>query len=746
MPKVNNYPKALKPYFALGVDLDYKEGVEDVYGECPFCQRRKFSIHVETGKWRCLVCNEGKENQKMARGGNLFTFLNCLLQLGQRATDSWGELAKDRKVLEDTVLQNWNLAVSPLTGNWMFPGYNPNGRLVQLYHYQRNPVSKKRALYALPETSHGLHGMNLFDPNKSEVWICEGPWDAMVLWELLKRAKWSGERLSITAYEESSLYASANVIAVPGVNVFSEKWTSLLEGKKVVLLYDSDHERLHPTTNKLIPPVGYEGMKRVAQLLSRAERVPSSVNYIHWGDTGFDPDKKSGYDVRDLLTEEANLTGRIKQLEELCRRIRPIPEDWIQGRSKAKASQGKVEIQCKPCTSWKVLTNAWRKALQWSEGLDRALSVMLACIASTEVPGDQLWVKIIGPASCGKSTLCEAVSINKKYIYARSKITGFHSGYKSDKEGEEDHGIIVQVMNKTLVTKDGDTMVNSGSIGQVLSEARDIYDRTSRVSYRHGLNREYENINMTWILCGTSSLRALDSSELGERFIDCIIMEGINDDEEDDIGMRKARQANAEMSNSDEDKSMTLSPEMLEAYQLTGGYINYLRGNVRELLSENTFPDHMLRRCQRLAKFAAYVRARPSKSQDESAEREISYRLTSQLVRLAKHLAVVLNRETVDDEVMKRVRRCALDTSGGRTLGLIRCLAETKDEGMDTRGLSILTGHTEEKERTLLRFMKRIGAVEVFQKKVQGVIGSKPRWRLSPVMMKLYQEVIEDNP
>ena len=146
--------------------------------------------------------------------------------------------------------------------------------------------------------------------------------------------------------------------------------------------------------------------------------------------------------------------------------------------------------------------SAWRKALKWTDGLDCALSVMLASVTSTMQVGDQLWVKIIGPASCGKSTLCEALSVNDKYILAKSTIRGFHSGYKSDRDGTEDNSLIVQVRNKTLITKDGDTILQSPNLGQILSDARDLYDCTTRSHYKNKMGKDYVGVRMTWILCG----------------------------------------------------------------------------------------------------------------------------------------------------------------------------------------------------------------------------------------------------
>jgi len=205
--------------------------------------------------------------------------------------------------------------------------------------------------------------------------------------------------------------------------------------------------------------------------------------------------------------------------------LAPVPEEWLTGPS----GKARKELYPAHCESWKELVCAWRKAMRWTDGLDRCLGVVLAAIVSTPLPGTQLWVKVVSPASTGKSELAEAAAVSKKYIMAKSTIRGFHSGYQTDKDGKEDNSLISKLSGKTLVTKDGDTLLRSPNLEQILSEARDLFDCVSRTHYRNKQSKDYTGIRMTWILFGTSSLRMIDSSELGERFLDCIIMEDIDE-------------------------------------------------------------------------------------------------------------------------------------------------------------------------------------------------------------------------
>lgn len=740
MPKVDDVPKFLRPFLAHGVQLEWSEHSEQATGDCPFCGREgKFGVKVEDGRWRCFVCAAGTERG----GGNVFTFLRELYAIAPQPLDELTTLAVERKIVSVDSLVSWGIKSAPLTDDWLVPGYNAEGKLTQLYRYAKQSNGHKRILYATPGLHQQIHGVNLYDPKKPDVWVFEGPWDAIAAWEVMGHAKVDGEGLSLTSNEQASLRGRINVLAVPGCGSIGEpfsKWTPLFKGKRLAMFFDSDHPRKHPQTQQDIPPAGHSALQRAIGLLSKCEEPPKEVGYLHWGEHGYDPTRKDGYDVRDWISPGKDIKERIALIQQLINHVLPIPDEWIKGKLRSgSSSNGEITTDCVPCYSWKELINQWRKAIRMTVGIDIGLSVCLACVTSTRAVGDQLWIKLLGPASCGKSTIAEALSVNKQFILAKSHIRGFHSGFQTDREGTEDHSLMKQVQDKTLVTKDGDTLLKSPNVGQILAEARDIYDGVSRVNYRNAIDRCYENFRMTWILCGTGSLRELDTSELGERFLDCVIMEGIDDELEDEINWRVVNRADRSMSlEADGTAEGQDEPDQVLAKQMTGGYIHYLRTNARDLLAGVEAPEASLRKIINLGKFIAHFRARPSAKQSEKAEREFSARLCSQLTRLAKCLAVVLNRVTIDDEVMHRVTKVALDTARGRTLSIAKAVEVKGTDGTSPKAVSLRTNQSEDEEKKLMRFMRKIGILETVQKDVN----SHVRWRLTAKMRKLYHEVL----
>lgn len=276
----------MRPFAFHGVYLDPgAAGAAAGYavGDCPFCGREgKFSVEVATGLWRCFVCNTGTA----AGGGNAVIFARLVHSnaaggdVGNRRA-FLEAVAKDRKLLFPETAAEWG-ACRASDGTLMIGGYGCDGRLDQVYRRGSDGVLRPTPGLWAATKSHALHlPPKDFDPARPNIVICEGPWDGMALWEVWDRT-----------------VANTNIVAVPGCTTWRDEWTQLCRGKFVTLLFDSDHPR---TAGSKTSRAGYDGMARVAKKLAG---VASQVRYIRWGAEGFDPDKPSGYDVRDFLTED----------------------------------------------------------------------------------------------------------------------------------------------------------------------------------------------------------------------------------------------------------------------------------------------------------------------------------------------------------------------------------------------------------------------------------------------------------
>jgi hypothetical protein len=296
MPKTETEtPATLRPYEFLGLNLSYRKGDKDAYAECIFCGKdnNKFGIKIETGQFRCNVCEEK---------GNIRVFIKKLHEISYEATTTaeYKELAANRQLYTDETLVHWWLAKSVLTGDWLCPGWNQEGKLTSLYRYLKN--NDRMILMPCPTLGHHLFGMHLFDKAKPITYLCEGLWDGACLWETLRVAKHSDNGFAVTSNPSASLLAEANVLAIPTANSFKEEWCELFGGKIVHLMTQNDHPRKHPKTSKAIAPASQIWMMKHLQMMYNSEWPPESIDMIFWGPNNtHNPELKSGYDVRDYI-------------------------------------------------------------------------------------------------------------------------------------------------------------------------------------------------------------------------------------------------------------------------------------------------------------------------------------------------------------------------------------------------------------------------------------------------------------
>jgi hypothetical protein len=734
MPKTDTTPKALKPYLFHGVDLDW-EGRKEAIGECPWCANPRFGVTIEEGLYNCRACGKGNDKG----GGNALVMIRRIHEASMNAPSGATELAKDRRLLYPETVSAWGGVRSISTRDFILPGYDAEGRLCQLYRYLK--VGGRMTLLPTPTLHHGLHGPR--DGLKQTVWVCEGPWDGMALWEVMGRTKTNADgTYSATSNAGASLLSENSVLAVPGCSTFRDEWVPLLKDKIVVLAYDSDH----PKDGGGKP--GYDGMRRVAGLLAGTAQ---EIRYVQWGPEGYDRSLPDGTDVRDLLsgrpenTLHEALGARVARFQGLAGRVVGVPAPWLE-RKKIRVDEPSKRLEPAPCTEYRDLVTEWRKALRWRAVLDDVLSTMLAVSLSTDQIGDQLFCMVLGDAGSGKTRFCDGMLVSEG-CYPLEHLTGFHSGWK-DASGE-DFSLIARINHKTLITPEGDVMMSSPRFAEIMSQQRRIFDGTSGASFKNMKeDLRYTGLRTPWIIAGTPALLDADQSRLGDRFLK-VFIDPPSDDERNDILMRCGFSSLRSVKiRSDGTPESQLESSLCLAYQKTGGYVDWLRKNT-DLLGHIECDEERLRYLARLAEFTADIRARPSEGKLEHHDtKELPSRLMHQFVRMACCLAVVLNRRNVDDEVLRRTRKVALDTGRGQTMDIVRHLAEAGTGGLEFSGLSRLLVRNEETTRKMLRFLRQIKVAELFTPNVQVAASGKmlktaQRYRLTARMAKLRREVFD---
>lgn len=724
---------AIRPYTFHGLDLTGR-GTHRL-ATCPFCGRDgKFSVDVATGLWRCFVCASGTENG----GGNAVTFLRLLWERAERDAVPLQHLASARKLLDWRTPLVWGARTSPVDGGWLLPGFAADGRMIQLYRWVRDHKSGKNILLATSGHPHGLFGVDQYDPAKPDLWHFEGPWDAMAAWEVAAKAKRSDGGFELTGSPQASVLGCTNFLAAPGCNVFNKEWLPLFKGKRVTIFYDSDHPKIVGQRTMM---AGWDGARRVVGALHGAAE---SVEVLQWGPDGYDPALPSGTDVRDILSRGASMTDRFEMLRQVAARIALPPAHWVNdARDGHNFSR---EIEAKPCQSWSQVEGSWQEAMRWRQCLGDVLSICLAVCASTSQTGNQLFLQLIGDAGSGKSAFCDAMLVSPR-CFALEHLTGFHSGWKG--ENGEDCSLIGRINHKTLITPEGDVLMSSPKFIEIMSQQRRIFDGTSGASYKNtSEDKRWTNLRTPWIIAGTPALMDTDQSRLGDRFLRAVIDCPSKDEQQRilEYVWRSAFRSVGVTSNGD--GASTVDGPLLEAYRLTGGYVNWLRDNMEELVARVLSATDVAvigPQCGRLAELTADLRARPNpdpRKLEVNDSKEMPTRLTHQYVRLACCLAVVLNRPRVDADVMRRVRKVAVDTSRGRSLDLVRYFHMThprtrkicQEDGIMTGELHQWTGIEEIKLINYLTFLRKIGVAQLAAQP-----GSRGTWRLTERVCGLYQ-------
>lgn len=727
MPKTSKQlPPSVRPYDFHGLTV-VDPDTDSPKTDCPFCGRDgKLGISNkddDDGRFRCVACDTS---------GNPASFCEQLhaLSLSQTSAADYEKLAEYRG-LPAEALKAWGAAKSATTGEWVVPAYSASGKVVNLYRYAF--VGDGHVLMQTPSLPGGLFGYHLWDDDRPNALVCEGPWDGIAVWHALSRAGKTGEY---------------NVVARPGAAFFSDTWVPIFAEKVVGLLNDNDHPRQEQ--GKTHSPAGWEGVKKAVSHLMGGDTPPKSVSFLAWDcqDEGFDASTggkgyraslPDGFDCRDYLSPRKH-KGKI---DGLLAMLRPCPPSWGEGHKRRGANRGDY-VRPQECKSWKTLVVSWEKAALWDWKLEGALATVLASIASVPGQGEQCWVKLISPPSTFKSKLCTAVATARKYTVEDDGMNGFFSGHKSGKDGEDakDHSLVSKLYNKTLITKEGATLVDSPMRDIVISQARSLYDGSASKTYNNGLRWEHHGLRFTWILAGTKTLRRLDASELGQRFIDYVIMEDIDPVFEKKIlNIALYKQVDASRVTSNGTAESTVDSAYLAASKLTGGYVEHLRRVAPDYVKDVIVPAHAVERISRLASFIEYMRARPS-DLDDSGGRALATRVAGQIMKTCQYMAVVMEKSTVSHASVWRVaEKIAQDTARGRTFKIAEVLYDNP-KGLNHLDVSRLTGEDKDEERGYLNFLRKLGAVEAFDNLGRKTL-AMGKYRLTKRFTSLYKEAVK---
>ena len=724
---LKDQPAKLQPFLFHGVDLRWGSESKEAEGACPFCTHpTNFHVKVATGQYRCL-------SSYCEKSGNIYVFLNDYWAFCRETNTKDADLAAlaaSRGLSKGSTPKAWGFAKSTLLDEWIVIGQSAAGKIVNLYRWTE--IEGKFRLLATPGCSNTLFGVHLWNKDKKEAHILEGIWDGMVYWERLGMLRAVGLRKVLTTDVTKSLRSNINVVAIAGFRGFNEQWSSLFTGFDVAVMLHSDHPKIHPITGAVGEPSGFVGMKQISGILTTSP----TIRYLYWGPKGYAEDKKDGYDIRDVCAE----TKPVDLFAHLPLQL--VPESWKDAAN--QPIQSKKLLTPVMCSTYKEVRNCWMKALRWTESLNEALIVALSVVVSTKQQGDQLWLRFIARPGSAKTRICDALCVSSTYCYPLGVQKGFHSGWKGE-DPDEDFSLLAKTNGMTWVTKEGDTLLSSAMLSEILAQGREIYDGNSSSDWRNRKEQKvYSGLRNTWIIAGTKSLRRLNRSNLGDRFIDFVLDKPDEEEEEDILNRAASIAIRSVKASSDGTAESQLDSRLTDAYRITGGYVNWLREIGYKTLDSVEFSASAENQCKRLARFTSLMRARPDKEDDEvDHESELPTRLTSQFIRLAFCAAIVLNKQSVDDEVMKLVFKTAMSTSHGLNLRIIEMLYHAS-AGYDGTTISLTLRVGEASVRGACRFLHTLGVVRPYKRpNSQGRGNHRGMWELSMATRRLFRDILE---
>jgi len=455
--------------FQFHTGIEYTEGAQP-HGRCVFCSSDAFHFDPTSLKWDCKSCQ---------RRGNLYTFLSSLHEtLIPGPVDL---LAEERGIPLSILLSNHIRYNQHLSGEtyhvFCIPTYNKEGVLNNLYKVIPNPKKPgKRLILCTPTLSPTLFNYPA-TPHK-RTWLLEGHWD-----------KLAGEAIVGPTRD-------IGCIGWPGA-AFKPGWERAFAGTDLCIFQDRD-----PINPKSGTRAGEAELERILEQINKSSSKPKSISIIAWPDSL--PEK---FDVNDAY-----------------RLFGPATFEFLESNLvpyEAPTTQAIVEHSLihadESCDSFDKLLADAASTYYFTPDMELLLLAMVTSLYSLKIDGEQIWLRIMGPPGSAKTTIAKIIGASEKTIM-RDTFTGLLSGWKDD--NEQDASMIPLIADRALIVKDADAMLQQPNVQQIMSELRAFYDKQIAVTYRNRVSYDYANIRSSFMFCGTHTLRDMDNTSLGERFLD----------------------------------------------------------------------------------------------------------------------------------------------------------------------------------------------------------------------------------
>lgn len=587
-------------------------------------------------------------------------------------------------------------------GEYWLPSFsfNAEGKIIPINLYPWRSIRDAAPVpKAAPNTSHGLVGLNLWDPNLSTVYLCEGHWDPIALYPLV----------------QAGLLPKGNVLGYAGASFpiptsDPTRFLKLLAGKNIVILPDNDE-------------AGRNGLKSFTTALAEHDFAHQllSLKSIVWPagtPNGFDirdvvrtynvQRPKDIYSIEEITKAKAKLVTRFEKKEigqdeyqrlsislqkhlertEAWRTQNTPAHGFISANLKRQVIVHKASaIQPIEVSSFSELTDILGSELHTDETWDQILALLIAITLSPRIAGPMLWSFLIGDAGTGKTLLLDLLSASQTHVNTISRFNGLYSGIG---KGE---GLLGEIRGRCLGIKDFTTLMsNPATLGKILDELRDLFDGTADVHFLNGKHISVRDMRFSMIACTTPAIHKYSDADKGSRFLFIDMSTKIVDGKFHYRRVDKFRLVRSGIDNLVESLSTGVASSANDRCKsAVWGYLEYLTAklddpstiaNVIQSLIEldPSFPDW-------LAALGQWVGAARSIADTGEAkirqEAEAGTRLGKQFFYLAALLFIVYDEPSLTPEIIDRIKtilkKVAYDTGFGWQQDLMLFLAAKPD-------------------------------------------------------------------
>lgn len=663
--------KMLRGFIAHGAELEKNIGNQR-YGDCPFCDKEdKFYVNENNGLWDCKVCG---------LSGNFQKFLEYIVKRNCQDLRPRNllKLANNRKLPEKAFK---NIKIGFYNGKYTFPVFDVMGKVqdIRIYKLGTNIV-------ATANCKTGLWGVNKLVKTDTSipVYICEGEWDGIALNWLINKINKSGV-----------------VVAVPGANTFKKEWINYFEDRKVICLYDNDD-------------AGNEG-KNIAKL--RLSNIAKSIKYIKWPNN-----LPNGFDIRDFIVKWAIAKKRpkscFKKIHEMLSSSPVI---------QTKEKEEKVEKETFKAIKASTVFSTIRRWL-YLNNMD-GVEIAMAAMVSNQLAGDPLWAFIVAPPGGAKTEILSMFSSCPE-SYFTSSLTPHSLISGSTWTNGTDPSLIPRLDKKVLIIKDFTTILTKRDQerDEIFGILRDAYDGSCSKVFGTGVRRHYES-KFSILSAVTPKIYELAETHqaLGERFLKFCIGENLEHYSHADIISRAINNLQ---------KEVTMREEMAEIMR------KFIGWKLKQAINGKSpiIPRRIQLKIIALAQFGARLRGTVARDKyrpeiiNAAPFSEVGSRLGKQLAKLAVSLALVNDRDEVNDHDYLLVKKTMLDTIPQRIERVVREMFRrlpNENQTMITREISATTRFS---QTTISRLLADLDLLKIVERKGTA---NKYTWGLSKYLRDL---------